>query len=69
MPSYTNRRPNAALLQYWIERDVAEWLDENIDKKRKGVLVSMLLASERARREERQKILADTVTKPVAMMD
>jgi hypothetical protein len=67
MPSYTNRRPNAALLQCWIERDVAEWLDENTDKKRKGALISTLLASEQARREERQKILAET--KPVTIAD
>jgi hypothetical protein len=59
MPSYTNRRPDAALLQCWIERDVAEWLDENIDKKRKGTLISILLASERARREERRRVLAE----------
>jgi hypothetical protein len=59
MPTYTNRRPNAALLQCWIERDVALWLDENADKKRKGVLISMLLAAERARRAEREKMLAE----------
>jgi hypothetical protein len=55
MPTYTNRRPDAALLQCWIERDVAEWLDENTDKKRKGVLISMLLAAERSRRAERER--------------
>jgi hypothetical protein len=59
MPSYTNRRPNAALLQCWIERDVAEWLDETTDKKRKGTLISILLASERARREERERIKSE----------
>jgi hypothetical protein len=59
MPSYINRRPDAALLQCWIERDVAVWLDENSDKKRKGVLISMLLAAERARREERERLKAE----------
>jgi hypothetical protein len=59
MPSYSNRRPNAALLQCWIERDVAEWLDKNADKKRKGVLISMLLAAERARRAERERLMAE----------
>jgi hypothetical protein len=62
MPSYTNRRPDAALLQCWIERDVAEWLDENIDKKRKGTLVSILLASEQARCEERERVMRETQT-------
>jgi hypothetical protein len=59
MPTYTNRRPDVVQLQCWIERDVAEWLNENVTKKRKGTMISTLLACERARRAEREKMLAE----------
>jgi hypothetical protein len=59
MPSYSNRRPDIALLSVWIERDVGEWLDANVNKKGKGRFISVLLAKEIAKREERERVLAE----------
>jgi hypothetical protein len=59
MPTYTNRQPDVALLQCWIERSAAQWLDANVTKKRKGTMISMLLAAEQARREESARVEAE----------
>jgi hypothetical protein len=56
MPRYSNRRPDAGMLQLWVEKDLVEWLHTACTKKKHGTLISMLLAAEKARREERERI-------------
>jgi hypothetical protein len=56
MPSYSGRRPDSALLNVWIEKDLGLWLDANVGTRTKGRFISVLLAQEIARREERERI-------------
>jgi hypothetical protein len=67
MPSYSNRRPDAALLNVWIEKNLGEWLDANVNKKGKGRFISVLLAQEIARRQKHERIKAEM--QPAAMAD
>jgi hypothetical protein len=62
MPSYSGRRPDSALLNVWIEKDLGEWLDANVGTRTKGRFISVLLAQEIARRQERARFMSETQT-------